>query len=99
MDHRQRKSSGHSSIHSIASLAHDLSTGFGSFLVDADHHRLPGMDRPKSLCVARLANCHTEDNYLENQKFTQSFHRVAASANWCVLNYLILPPRQGLTWA
>jgi hypothetical protein len=35
--------------------------------------------------MARLSDCHTEGNYLKNQKFTQSFHLVAASgagASW-----------------
>src|SRR5205807_10633552 len=66
MDHCQRKSCGHGSVHGVAALPRDVRANSGGFLVDADHHRLPRMDRPKSFCMAWLGNRHTEDNYLKN---------------------------------
>ncbi len=45
--------------------------------MNADHHRLSGMDRPQRLRVPHLG-CHAESKQLKNQKFTQSSHLIAA---------------------
>jgi hypothetical protein len=53
------------------------------------------MDRPKPLRVAYLSHCHTADNQLKNQKFTQNFHLIAASDELMQAGQLadhLLPP-------
>jgi hypothetical protein len=56
------------------------------------------MDRPQPLRVAYLSHCHTADNQLKNQKFTQSFHLIAASDELMQAGQLadhLLPPKAG----
>jgi hypothetical protein len=74
MDDSQRKSRGDCRVHGIAALAHDVRTDLGSLLMDANHHRLFGVNRPEPLRMAYHSRRHAADNQLTNQKFTQNCH-------------------------